>query len=165
MGDLISLLDARTLEDCKPRGDEAAHHVADLYGCARATWARFKGLTAPVDAATARKFVDGAASRGAATAPMTSPPRSSTAMIFRQVKDAPLIPPVTSRATAADVPAGGAFPRANSRPARRVVVTRGGGRAAGVVPERRNEVSAPVESASPRRARRRAVVRCARRTS
>lgn len=56
MGDLLSLLDARTLEDYKPRGDELAHHVADLSGCARETWARFKGLQAPLDADTARKF-------------------------------------------------------------------------------------------------------------
>lgn len=59
MGDLQSLLDARTLEDCKPRGDERFHHLGRIAGCVREEWAGFKFLLTPFDAETARKFEEG----------------------------------------------------------------------------------------------------------
>jgi hypothetical protein len=56
MADLLSLLDARTLDDCQPRGDELAHHVAHLSGCDREKYGGYKGWLVPFDADTARKF-------------------------------------------------------------------------------------------------------------
>lgn len=59
MSDLLSLLDVRTLEDCKPRGDEAHHHLGRISGCLREEWAGKKFLLSPFDADTARKFEEG----------------------------------------------------------------------------------------------------------